>query len=327
MKAIVYRKYGPPEVLKLEEVPKPTPKDNEVLVQIHVTTVTSGDYRIRNFVGISWLFKLFARLAFGLFRPRNKVLGMELAGIVEAVGKDVQSFQAGDEIFGFSGMDNGFGTYAEYICLPEDGVIAHKPKNMNFEQAASIYFGGHTAMSFLIDKANLTAGQSILINGASGGVGVIAVQLAKHLGATVTGICSTANVELVQSLGADHVIDYTKEDISQGDETYDIILDTVGKLPFNQCKNRLKENGKYLALCFELRELLQMLWTSKVGSKKVICAVANEKPEYLLYLKDLVEQGKLKAVIDRRYPFEQIPDAHAYVEQGHKKGSVVINVI
>ena len=321
MKAVVYTKYGPPEVLQLKEVAKPVPRDNEVLIKIHATTVTSGDCRIRG-LRVPPLFWLPTRVWLGIRKPKRTILGFELAGEIEAVGKDVRLFKEGDQIFGSSGME--FGCYAEYVCLPEGAVLAAKPAQLSYEEAAAVYFGGHTALHFL-RKGNIQSGRKVLIYGASGSVGTYAVQLAKHFGADVTGVCGAANVELVKSLNADTVIDYTKEDFTRGGETYDIIFDTVGKSPFSGCVRSLKEQGYYLrAVNMRLSSMVRGLWISMTSSKKVIGGVAQDKKEYLVFLKELLEAGKLKAVIDRRYPLEQIAEAHRYVEQGHKKGNVVV---
>ena len=326
MKAIVCTKYGPPEVLLLQELEKPIPKEKEVLIRVHAATVTTGDVNIRGFTFVPPGFGPLPRFMFGICKPRRAILGTELAGEIAAVGKDVTLFKQGDQVFGIA--STSFGAYAEYVCRTEAGALAIKPANMTYEQAAAIPFGAGTALFFLRDKARIESGQKILINGASGGVGVYAVQLASYFGAEVTGVCSTANLELVKSLGANKVVDYTREDFTQSGETYDIILDTVvSKTSFSRCKGALKPNGLYLAVAGGLKELFQMIGTSITGGKKVVFGSPTERKEDLIFLKELIEAGKLKAVIDRRYPLEQTAEAHRYVDTGRKKGSVVINVV
>ncbi|HUX78515.1 MAG TPA: NAD(P)-dependent alcohol dehydrogenase, partial [Alphaproteobacteria bacterium] len=326
MKAIVYTEYGPPDVLELKEVEKPTPKDNEMLVKVYATTVLAGVLWARSGKHPdSKFFTLMVRIMFGLRKPKKTILGYELSGEIESVGKDVKLFRKGDQVYGTTtGLRAG--AYAEYICLPEEwkqGVVAKKPANMTFEEAAAVPHGALTAL-FFIRKANIQSGDRVLINGASGGIGQFAVQLAKYFGAEVTGVCSTTKLELVKSLGADKVVDYTKEDYTKNGQTYDVIFDTARVTSYARCKGSLKPNGRYLLSVFGMRELLQMLGTSIMGSKKVICAPAPIKKEDLVYLKELIEAGKLRSVIDKSYPLEQIAEAHRYVEEGHKKGYVVV---
>ncbi|MFC2001583.1 NAD(P)-dependent alcohol dehydrogenase [Chloroflexota bacterium] len=322
MKAIVYEKYGPPEVLQLKEIAKPFPKDNEVLIKIHATTVTKYDCWMRSSTAPTG-FGFLMRIASGFKKPKQPVLGTELAGEIEAVGKDVALFKEGDKVFGDTGMSSG--TNVEYICLPEDGAVATKPANMTYEEAAAVPYGALTALFFL-RKGNIQSGQKVLVYGASGGVGNYAVQLAKYFGTEVTGVCSTAKVEYVKSLGADKVIDYTKEDFSKSGRTYDIIFDTVGKSPVSGCRRSLKKNGFYLLTTFGLPKLVQILWLSMTSSKKVFMGTLKERSEDLIFLRELIEAGKIKSVIDRCYPLEQTAEAHRYVETWNKKGNVVITL-
>ncbi|MFC2161132.1 NAD(P)-dependent alcohol dehydrogenase [Acidobacteriota bacterium] len=319
MKAIVCTKYGPPEVLQLKNVEKPTPKDNEVLIKVHAATVTSGDVWIRSSTFDAW-FWLPGRIMYGLRKPRKTIPGNELAGEIESVGKDITQFRKGDQVFGIIWKTSFGGANAEYICLTENEV-APKPVNMSFEEAASIPIGGLTAL-VLLRKGKIQSGQKVLIYGASGSVGTFAVQLARYFEAEVTGLCSTSNIEMVKSLGADKVIDYTKEDFFSSDQTYDIIFDTVRKTSFSRCKSLLKQRGIYITVDWPL---ITALWTSIIGKRKVVFGIAN-RIEDLTFLKELIEAAKLKSVIDRRYPLEQTAEAHRYVETGHKKGNVVITV-
>ena len=323
MKAIVYTKYGSPDVLQLTEVAKPTPEDNEILIRIFAAVVGATDPVFRK--GEPFISRFFT----GLMRPKNSILGDVLAGEIEAVGKDVKSFKKGDQVFGST--DAGMGAHAEYKCLPEEGTLAIKPASMTYGEAAAVCDGALTALPFLRDEAKIQSGHKVLINGASGSVGTFAVQLAKYFGAEVTGVCSTTNLELVKSLGADKVIDYTKEDFTTTGQTYDLIFDAVGKSSFSRCKGSLTQRGVYLTTVPTPAIIPQMLWTSKIGSKRAIIAFtglrpASEKTKDLLFLKELIEAGKIKSVIDRRYPLEQIAEAHSYVEKGHKKGNVVITL-
>ncbi|MEH7014099.1 NAD(P)-dependent alcohol dehydrogenase [Neobacillus niacini] len=322
MKAIVYTKYGPPDVLQLKEIEKPIPKDNEILVKVKATTVTVADIRSRSFT-VPPAFWLPARITLGFKQPKKEILGMELAGIVESVGKDVKRFKEGDQVFAASLV--GFGAYAEYKCLPEDGPVSMKPKNLSFEEAAAIPIGARTAL-FHLRKANIQSGQRVLVYGASGSVGSYAVQLAKYLEAEVTGVCSSSNLELVKSLGADKVIDYTIEDFSSNDESYDVIFEAVNKSSFTDCMKLLKKDGTYINVTEPLPNA-RMLWTQLTTSKKLLLSRNSpETAEALNFLKELVESGKLKVVIDRSYAFNEIIEAHRYVEKGHKKGNVVITV-
>jgi NADPH:quinone reductase-like Zn-dependent oxidoreductase len=322
MKAIVYKEYGSPEVLQLKEIEKPFPRDGEILIKIMATTVTAADIRARSFT-VPRSVWLPARLALGIRQPKKAILGAELAGEVEAVGKNVKKFKAGDLVFAAS--LEGFGAYAEYICLREDGPISFKPENTTFEEAAAIPIGARTALYFL-QRANIQKGQKVLIYGASGSVGSFAVQIAKHLGAEVDGVCSTSNLEWVKSLGADRVMDYRAEDFLVEEDAYDLIFETVNKSAFKDCMKWLKKGGTYINVTEPLPSP-QMLWTKMTEGKKILLSRnAPETPEALDYLKEMVEAGKLKVKIDRVYPLEEIRDAHRYVDGGHKKGNVAVAV-
>jgi NADPH:quinone reductase-like Zn-dependent oxidoreductase len=324
MKAIICTKYGPPEVLKLKEVPKPNPRNNEILIKIHATTASTPDVINRSF-SIPPYLKPTAKLKLGINKPKNPILGFELSGEIEATGKDVHLFKEGDKVFA-STFEFGFGCYAEYVCLAETEKIALMPNNLTYEEAAAVPLGGLTALAFLRYIAKITQEQRVLIYGASSSVGTYAVQLARYYGAEVTGVCSTVNLEIVKSLGADFVIDYTKEDFTNSNKVYDVIFDVVNKLSFSHCKNSLKQQGVYLVTFPSFKFIIQMLWTSITSDKKAKSGEASEKAEDLVFLKGLIEEVKLKPVIDRSYPFEEIVSAHRYVEQGHKKGNVVITV-
>ena len=323
MRAAVYHRYGPPDVLQIEDVEKPVPKDNEVLVRVQATTVCAADWRLRK------ADPFLIRFMIGLRRPKKiHTLGKEFAGEVEAVGKAVTAFRAGDHVFGGTGFK--FGAYAEYVCVPEASLVM-KPVNMTLEESAAVLFGGISALHFL-RKAKIQAGQRVLIYGASGSVGTFAVQLAKHFGAHVTAVCSTSNLELVRALGADEVVDYTKEDFAKAGQVYDIVMDTVGKSDFWRGLKCLKRGGFYAQVAGTGRMLaivkasIRARWVSMTGAATVVSGVSSAAPGDRDFLKGLIEAGKLRTVIDRRYPLEQIAEAHRYVEAGHKRGNVVILV-
>ncbi len=320
MKAVLCPKYGSPDVLKLGDVDKPIPKSNELLVKIHATTVGPSD--VVSVKGEPFIARLFD----GLLKPKNPILGNVFAGQIEVVGENVTQFKVGDDVFGSTVLAQG--CYAEYICIPADGTLAIKPSNVSCAEAAGICDGGNTALTFLRDKAKLQSGQKVLVNGASGSVGNWAVQLAKAYSAEVTGVCSTKNVPLVKSLGADHVIDYTKEDFTQSNQSWDVIFDAVGKSSFSKCKNVLTEQGIYLLTIPTLEIMLQMLWTAKSNGKKAIFAAAglSQSKEKMHHLAELIEAGKIKVVIDRHYGLDEIVEAYGYVDKGHKTGDVVIAV-
>ena len=326
MKAIVWTKYGPPEVLKLRELEKPSPKDDEVLIKIRATTVTAGDQEMRSLTVPLWL-RLPMRAYVGLRKPKRiTTLGQELAGIVESAGKAVRQFKKGDEVYAATGFS--LGAYAEYICLPEeseDSCMAPKPSNTTFEEAAAVPVGGLEALHFL-RKANIQAGQKVLINGAGGSIGTIAVQLAKHFGAEVTAVDSTGKLDMLRSIGADQVIDYTHEDFTQSGQTYDVIFDVVGKSSYSGSVRSLTEHGFYLIANPRVSKMIRGLWTAMTSSKSVITKTASRKMEDLVYLKELIEGGKIMPVIDKSFPLEQTAEAHRYAAGGDKKGNVVIVV-
>jgi 2-desacetyl-2-hydroxyethyl bacteriochlorophyllide A dehydrogenase len=328
MKAIVYTKYGPPDVLHLKEIQKPIPKDNEILIRTYAATVITGDCELRSFTFPLWFWLPF-RIYMGFIRPtRVNILGQELAGEIESIGKDVKRFNKGDPVFAVTGI--GFGAYAEYICLPEEqrgwgAVVAIKPSNMTYEEAAAVPTGALNALHFL-RKAKIQSGEKVLICGASGNIGSFAVQLARYFGADVTGVCSSRNLEMVKSLGAEKVIDYTQEDYTRNGQSYDVIFDTAGNSSFSRSVRSLKKNGRYLLANPMVLQMIRGLWTSMIGNKKVIFEFASYKAEDLIYLKELIEAGTVKSVIDKRYPLEQTAEAHRYVDKGHKKGNVVITL-
>ena len=322
MIAVVYRKYGSPDVLELAEIPKPAPKDDEVLVKVRATTVTSADWRARS-LSFPKGFGFMGRLVFGVTKPRQPILGTELSGEVEAVGRSVRHFKVGDAVIVFTG--GRMGCHVEYKCVKEGSHITRKPANLTFEEAAAISFGGMASLSFL-RRGNIRKGDRVLVNGASGGVGTAAVQLAKHFGASVTAVCSRMNVELVTSLGADHVIDYNAEDFTRNGERYDIIVDTVGTAPFSRSRGSLKSGGRLLLVLGSLSDLLLSPWQSLTSGVRVIAGPQTPQSGELGFLAGLAEAGALKAVIDQRFPLAQIREAHKLVDTGRKRGSVVITV-
>jgi NADPH:quinone reductase-like Zn-dependent oxidoreductase len=322
MKAFIYKRYGGPEVLQLSEINKPVPLHNEVLVKIYATTVTAADWRLRS-LKIPFGFKFIFRLIFGFNKPKRSILGMELAGVVEAVGVTVSKFKVGDAVFAFN--DVNMGCYCEYKCLPEDGAIAIKPAQLSFEEAAALSFGATTALSFLT-RASIKPGDSLLINGASGSVGTAAIQLAKHFGAEVTAVCSSTNLKLVRNLGADYSIDYMQSNFCQNGKKYDLIMDTAGTASYSRCKVSLKEGGRLLMVLASLQEILRIPWVSLISDMKLIACPAVGAAEDLRFLAKLAEIGIFKPVIYRTYAFEQLVEAHHYVDTGRKKGNVVIRV-
>jgi NADPH:quinone reductase-like Zn-dependent oxidoreductase len=325
MKAVLHTQYGPANLLQMEEVEKPVPKDDEVLIAIHATTVSTGDCNMRNFTFVTRSMRPLAKLMFGIGKPwKTRVLGTELAGEVERTGKDVTKFQPGDRVVASTGM--ACGGHAQFACVSEMGALATKSPSLSWEEAVAIPFGANTALYFLRDLGMIQAGQEVLIIGASGSIGSAAVQLANYVGATVTAVCSGANMEMVRSLGAVNVIDYTKEDFTKRAETYDLIFDIVGATTFHRCKRSLKPAGVFLQNIMGVTDIIRILWTSIAGGKKLRGGVAKENPGRMNLIAELAAAGKLRPVIDRSYPLERIAEAFTYVEKGHKKGNVVITV-
>lgn len=328
MKAVVWTKYGSPNGLQLQEVEKPTPKDNQILVKIQATTVTAGDCEMRR-LQLPLMLSLPMRLYVGFLKPKRiPVLGQELAGEIEAVGQDVTAFKKGDQVFGTTGF--GFGAYAEYICLPEkpndtQGTVAAKPTNLSYEEAAAVPTAGFEALHFL-RKANIQPGQKVLIIGAGGSIGTFAVQLARHFGAEVTGVDSSEKLDMLRTIGANYVIDYTKEDYTNSGEAYDLIIDVVGRRGVVRRLKLLKPDGYYFLAYAGLSHILLGLWTSLISNKKLRIEAAGQKKEDLLFLKELIEAGKLKPIIDRRYPLERTAEAHRFAETGQKQGNIVVTV-
>lgn len=330
MKAAVYTEYGSPDVFKIQEIEKPIPKDNEILVRIYAASVNYGDLIVRDFKHVSprqfnmpSLLYWPARMEFGFNKPKITIQGSEFAGKVEALGNGVSRFKVGDEVFGYRGM--AMGANAEYLAVPENSTICLKPKNLSFEEAATIPYGTLTAIS-LLRKANIQKGQKVLINGASGAIGSAALQLAKAYGAEVTGVCGTNRMKMVEALGADKVLDYNRDDFTKGNERYDLVFDVLGRSSFDKVKHVLNANGIYLLASFKSKAVFQMLWTSKFGDKKVICALSSESNEDLVTIKDMVEAGKIKAYVDRCYPLEEVAAAHRYLEAGQRHGNVVLTI-
>lgn len=331
MKAVIFSEYGGPDVLKPGEVAKPVPKRNEVLIKIHAVSVNYGDILVRNLkfippdkFNMPALFLVLARLTFGIGKPKRKILGNAFAGEVAATGNDAKKFKTGEQVFGHTAEK--MGALAEYLCMPENGILAAKPENISFEAASAIPYGAVTALS-LLKKVKIGNGQKVLVVGAAGSIGAAAIQLAKHLfGAEVTGVCGAASFEFVRNIGADKVIDYKKEDFTKNGEVYDLIFDILGKGSFSKYKASLSENGVYFSVSFKLKKLLQMLWTSMIGGKRVVCSLENQTQKGLYFIKELVEAGKFKSIIDKTFPFEQAAEAHRYFESGSKKGNVVIKI-
>jgi NADPH:quinone reductase-like Zn-dependent oxidoreductase len=330
MKAIVYTEFGSPDVLRLEETARPMPKPNEILVRVRAASVNFGDIMARSFKSVTprgfnmtFLFWLFSKAVFGWKKPKIKILGNEFAGEIVSAGKDVKRFKPGDQVFGHTGQR--FGAYAEFLCLPESSPVAHKPANLSFEEAAVIPYGAMMALP-LLRRADLQPGRKILINGASGGIGSAAVQIAKSLGADVTAVCGGPRLEFVRALGADRAIDYAEQDFTRNGETYDVIFDILGQARFSRCRHSLEPRGVLLYASFKARHLLAMIRTTLTGGRRVVCALAPGSLKDLLAAKELVEAGKIKAIVDRRFPMEQAAEAHRYVEAGRRSGSVVIQI-
>ena len=330
MKAITYTEYGSPDVLQLQEIAKPEPKDTEILIRIRATRVNYGDMLARKFGSVTTkefnmpgVLLPLARLEFGIRKPKKYILGSEFSGVIEAVGREVKRLKIGDEVFGYRG--SSFGAYAEYLCMSESELVTHKPANMSFEEATLIPYGALTALSHL-KTMNIQPGQKVLVNGASGGIGSAGVQLAKYFGAEVIGVCGTNKLAFVQALGADKVIDYTKEDFTQNGEKYDLIYDILGRSSFDKSQSSLTPNGIHLYASFKMKQVIQMMQTSKSTGRKVICTFSSENLDDLNFIKELVEDGKFKTVIDKRFPLEETAEAHRYYESGKNTGNVVISV-
>lgn len=323
MYAYTYSRYGPPEVLERAELPTPTPKTNEVLIRVYATTVSAGDWRARSLTMPAGM-GLIGRLVFGVFGPRKPVLGTEFSGVVETIGTDVTLFQPGDAVIGFPGA--GFGAHAQYIVMPADGKIVKKPDTVSFEAAAAIPFGATTAYDFLVNKGKIQAGERVLINGASGSVGSACVQLAKHLGAEVTGVCSAGNTELVRKIGADHVIDYTSQDFTTQGPKYDVVVDTVGSVPWSRARHALVPKGRMLLIAGSTSDMILGGLKARLQGKRLVGGVASESIDILRKAVGLVEDGHLQPVIDRCFGFSQMIAAHAHVDTGHKKGNVVVTL-
>ena len=322
MQAAVYERYGPPEVVEIRDVPMPRPKSNEVLIQIHATTVSSGDWRARS-LELPRGFGALGRLVFGIRKPRQPILGTEFSGRIAGIGANVTRFRLGDEVFGFAGA--AMGSHAEYRCMAEDGLLAFKPAHLAHEEAAALSFGGLTVLGFF-RRANLKAGERIAINGASGSIGVAAIQLAKHIGAHVTAVSSGANLALSKSLGADEVVDYTREDFAMSGQCHDVILDAAGTAPLSRVKHSLSRRGRFIPVLGSLSDLLQTPWINATTQRRIVSGVVRSQPEDLRLLGELATRGAYRSVIDQRYDFAQIVEAHRHVDTGRKRGSVVVSV-